>query len=125
MKEQILPLRPHHGLCLGFFRGEGYSGEFVQNMARMKTVLEGGATVRLTDKADCICANCPNRTEDGGCDSPEKVTRYDREVLNRCGLRVGQELSYQELTERVAARILQPGHRKQVCPDCQWTELCK
>ena len=23
---KIIPLRPHHGMCLAYFKGEGYSG---------------------------------------------------------------------------------------------------
>lgn len=121
----IYDLRPHHGLCLGFFRGKGYSGEFVINMARMKEVLESGAQVRLTNRADCICCGCPNQTREGGCVTAEKVAFYDAEVLRRCGLELGQELSYRELTELVRERILEPGRREAVCGDCQWTQLCR
>lgn len=121
----IYDLRPHHGLCLGFFRGKGYSGEFVINMARMKEVLEAGAEVRLTNRADCICRGCPNQTWEGGCVTAEKVAFYDAEVLRRCGLEPGQELSYRELMALVRERILEPGSREAVCGDCQWTQLCR
>lgn len=40
MGKAIIPLRAHHGLCLHFFRGKGYSGAFVENMARKKAMLE-------------------------------------------------------------------------------------
>ena len=40
MDEAVIPLRAHHGLCLRFFQGKGYSGAFVENMAQKKAMLE-------------------------------------------------------------------------------------
>lgn len=80
--------------------------------------------VRLTDQADEICRACPNNLS-GQCESAEKVRRYDREVLSRCGLTAGDVLPYRELTERVRKTILLPGHREEICGDCQWTDLCQ
>lgn len=36
----VYRIRAHHGMCLAFFRGQGYSGAFVENMANMKAILE-------------------------------------------------------------------------------------
>lgn len=116
-------LRPHHGLCLCFFRGKGYSDAFVENMARMQAALAEDPPVRLTEGADDICAACPNLIF-GRCADQEKVARYDREVLRRCGLHPGQILSYRELEAQVHRDILEPGQREAVCGDCQWNELC-
>ena len=27
-EEIVIPLRPHHGMCLAYFKGEGYSNGF-------------------------------------------------------------------------------------------------
>ena len=124
MDEASISLRAHHGLCLHFFQGKGYSGAFVENMARKKAMLEQNPLVRLTDQADEICRACPNNLS-GQCESAEKVRRYDREVLSRCGLTAGDVLPYRELTERVRKTILLPGHREEICGDCQWTDLCQ
>ena len=51
----------HHGMCLPFFRGEGYSGAFVENMTRMKKILEENPEICLVAGSDDICAACPNR----------------------------------------------------------------
>ena len=32
---KIIPLRPHHGMCLAYFKGEGYSNGFTAHMAEM------------------------------------------------------------------------------------------
>ncbi len=34
----VYKIRAHHGVCLYFFQGKGYSGEFVENMSRMKAI---------------------------------------------------------------------------------------
>lgn len=116
-------IRPHHGLCLAFFRGKGYSGEFVENMARMKAVLEENPLIRLTGGTDEICAACPNN-QGGRCESEEKVTRYDREVLRRCGLSVGEVLPYRAFEALVIRHILDARQREEICGDCQWDALC-
>ena len=118
---RVYRLRAHHGMCLPFFRGAGYSGAFVENMTRMKGILEENPTICLMDSTDDICAACPNRlTEVCG----EKASRYDREVLRRCGLTVGETLPYEEFSRKVIETILRPGVRGSICGDCQWSSLC-
>ncbi len=121
---EAYPIRPHHGLCLAFFRGKGYSEEFVENMTRMQKALEANAAVCLTEKTDGICAACPNN-QDGVCATAEKVARYDREVLRHCGLSTGDTLPFRELEARVRETILLPGKREEICGDCQWSGLCR
>ena len=57
----IYRIRAHHGMCLAFFQGKGYSGAFVENMANMKAILEENPDILLLDGPDDICAACPNR----------------------------------------------------------------
>lgn len=114
-------LRAHHGMCLPFFRGEGYSGAFVENMSRMQAILGENPPICLMDSADDICAACPNRQMEN---CAEKASRYDREVLRRCGLSAGQVLPYREFSRRVMETILRPGKRAEICGDCQWSSLC-
>lgn len=121
---EAYPIRPHHGLCLAFFRGKGYSEEFVENMTWMKAALEANAPVRLIDGTDAICAACPNN-QDGACATAEKVAHYDREVLRHCGLHAGDTLPFRELEARVRETILLPGKREEICGDCQWSGLCR
>ena len=96
----------------------------MENMAQKKAILEQNPLVRLTDQADEICRACLNNLC-GQCESAEKVRRYDREVLSRCGLTPGDVLPYRELAERVLNDILMPGRREEICGDCQWTGLCR
>ena len=118
---RIYNIRAHHGMCLFFFRGRGYSGEFVENMGKMKALLEENPQIRLMDGYDEICAACPNKLTET---CAEKASRYDREVLRRCGLSVGDTLPYRDFSENVIETILRPGDRRKICGDCQWSHLC-
>ena len=118
---RVYNLRAHHGMCLYFVRGKGYSGQFVENMGKMKAVLEENPTIRLMDSPDDICAACPNKVTEP---CAEKASRYDREVLRRCGLSVGDTLSYEDFSKKVVETILRPGVRGSICGDCQWSSLC-
>ena len=118
----VYRIRAHHGMCLAFFRGQGYSGAFVENMANMKAILEENPDILLLDGPDDICAACPNRlTEICG----EKACRYDREVLERCALSPGDILSFLDFSRKVKDAILRPGERAEICGDCQWSSLCQ
>ena len=118
----VYKIRAHHGMCLSFFQGKGYSGEFVENMSRMKAILEKNPEISLMDSPDDICAACPNRLTEN---CAEKASRYDREVLRRCGLSVGERLPYREFSRKVIETILRRGVRAEICGDCQWSSLCR
>ena len=119
---RVYNLRAHHGMCLYFFQGKGYNGEFVENMSHMKAVLEENPKVRLMDGPDDICAACPNKVTET---CAENASRYDREVLRRCGLSVGERLPYREFSRKVIETILRRGVRAEICGDCQWSSLCR
>ena len=115
-------IRAHHGMCLTFFQGKGYSGDFVENMGAMKKILEQNPLIRLVEGYDDVCAACPNKLAES---CAEKASRYDREVLRRCGLSVGDTLPYLEFSQKVIETILRPGLRGSICGDCQWSGLCR
>ena len=117
----VYKIRAHHGMCLSFFQGKGYSGDFVENMAAMKELLEQNPQIRLLEGYDDVCAACPNKRAET---CAEKASRYDREVLRRCGLSVGDTLSYEDFSKKVVETILRPGVRGAICGDCQWSSLC-
>ncbi|MCD8366840.1 MAG: DUF1284 domain-containing protein [Clostridiales bacterium] len=119
-----IPLRPHHGMCLAYYQGKGYSPAFTQAAdALLLRLTEENPVVRLTMAADVMCAACPNR-RGNECDGTGNASRYDRAVLERCGLREGDELPFLTFTAAVQSRILAPGGRAAICGGCQWNELC-
>lgn len=126
MKKQLetVQIRPHHGLCAEFFRGEGYSGEFCQNMAEvLKTLNETDPIVSPKAAPDLICGHCPNNGN-GVCSANEKVLRYDRKVLELCGIAEGTPLRWSEYRRLVREKIIEAGRLREVCGDCQWFGIC-
>ena len=118
-ERQTYPIRPHHGMCLAFFIGNGYSTGFTAHMQEMLELFTKGADVCLTVKTDEICSACPNNSQ-GICEAAEKVKRYDNAVLAECGLKEGQKLAFPEFTEAVQKKIIETGKRTKICGDCQW-----
>lgn len=112
-------LRPHHGLCLGFFEGYGYSDGFSRNMAAVLNSLKADTVIELAEGLDCICSNCPN--QDSGCPDAAK---YDGRVLKACGLTFGQKLTWTELTHKIRKCVTQPGKLEEICSDCRWIQIC-
>ena len=122
VREPIL-LRPHHGMCLTYFTGHGYSNDFTVHMYQVKNCLKGDVVVQLAAETDIICLKCPNNIK-GECEKPDLVKRYDSEVLARCDLSEGEKLRFVDFAKLVRERILAPGLRGEICRDCQWNELC-
>ena len=47
-----IPLRPHHGMCLAYFKGEGYSNGFSAHMQEMLDIFQKGAKIQLHADTD-------------------------------------------------------------------------
>lgn len=124
MKKKSYQLRPHHGMCLAYFQGNGYNEEFTAHMKEIDEELEENAEVQLVLSGDEICSACPNQKE-GNCVDSEKVREYDRAVLRACGWQEGETVDFKELTSKVEQKILSRGKRREICGSCQWDELCK
>ncbi len=126
-KSGRLILRPHHTLCLQFFAGRGYSGEFVQNMFHIRQMLveKPERIVLLHSGTDDICAACPNNRS-SRCKTQQKVARYDEKCRRACDFSPEQLLPWEEANRRVRDRILsRPGVRSRICSDCLWNSLCQ
>ena len=119
----MIRLRPHHGMCLAYFEGKGYSDGFTGNMQRMLEIFEKGTDVEMTVAGDEICKACPNLQE-GICLSADLVENYDRKVLEACGLREKDRLTFREFVDNVQKNVIQSGKRSEICGNCQWNEIC-
>mgnify|MGYP002748248055 CR=1 FL=1 len=100
----MICLRPHHGMCLAYFEGKGYSDGFTVNMQKMLEFFEKGADIELTVSGDEICKECPNLKE-GSCVSAGLVEAYDRKVLEACGLSEKVQMRFQEFVENVQKNV--------------------
>lgn len=123
-KSQVYPIRPHHGMCLAYFIGNGYSSGFTAHMQEMLDIFMGNAEIRLVVQTDEICSACPN-SQAGSCLTAEKVAQYDRAVLEACGLEEGQEMTFPEFASAVQEKVISTGKRPEICGSCQWDEICR
>ena len=117
-------IRPHHGMCIAFFQGKGYSNKFTAHMSEMIHKLENNPTICITTHTDANCLKYPNNIQ-GICEAESKVAEYDRQVLQRCSLRDGTIMSYADFKKTVYENILLPGKREEICGNCQWNEICR
>lgn len=122
-RENTYRIRAHHGLCTAFFEGKGYSEIFVKHMTEIINELEKNPEILLVQETDDICSCCPNCGK-GTCNTPEKVLRYDKSVLDMCGLKEGEAVRWQDFRKLVMENIILPGKRENVCGDCQWNSIC-
>lgn len=123
-EQKVIRLRPHHGMCLAFFEGKGYSEEFSIHMGQMLKILEKGSPVRLVLSDDDICKACPN-LKNHNCITEEWVARYDQAVLELCGLCENKVMDSAVFFSRVEERILENEKRKEICGDCEWNYICE
>lgn len=124
MHDDFIEIRPHHGLCAEFFVGKGYSEEFTENMAAtLKVLSENNPKIVPKKDTDLICGHCPNNVC-GNCASSEKVLRYDKRVLELCGIAEGTALFWEEYRRLLREKIIGAGRLREICGDCQWFPIC-
>ena len=122
-------LRGHHLICLQFFRGEGYSAKFVNNLGRViERAAENPALV--VEGADDVCAACPGLAADGSCLDPNageiEGCRLDRLATEVLGVKPGEELSLSRARELLAADAISAGRwRIEACAGCTWEDVCE
>jgi len=117
-------IRGHTLLCLQGFRRDGYSPEFINNMA---TILDGlkvkpSMQIQVTDTPDHFCTVCPNMKV--GCtlrgpDFEQHIVTQDRQVLALLGLEPAQVVTWKEVLSRIGARM-RGEMLGGICGDCQW-----
>ncbi len=122
--EKMVSLRAHHGMCIAFFQGKGYSDDFTAHMGSVIRRLKENPLIQISAQTDEICSKCPNNKQ-GICRTQDRVSDYDREVLLRCGLSEGMVLPFADFEKAVYQNILLCGSREDICGKCQWNNLCR
>lgn len=119
-----LNIRPHHGLCIRFFEGKGYSNAFTVHMAKVIEDLIENPKVCLVLKEDEICSACPNcRT--AGCETRDKVLAYDAAVLRLCNLEEEEVLDFRQFWDSITENIIEANKLSEICGDCEWAQICR
>jgi hypothetical protein len=127
MSDGPLRLRGHHLVCLQFYRGEGYSDAYVENLTR---IVERAATERvvIVDGADDVCAACPGLSAQGVCEDAgeELVGGLDGLALAVLGAEPGDALTLPEAREQLEADAFAVGRwRARACAGCSWEYVCE
>ena len=111
-------------LCLQFFEGKGYSDGFVDNMMKVKNLLEKeNPMVDLVNGADMICEKCPHRCGTV-CKNEDSVCEHDKRVYDQIIEEVGQRAHWSEITKIIYDNIINAGTMKETCGACQWSDIC-
>ena len=123
---KTINLRPHHLLCISFFKGKGYSDEFVSNMTRIASTLNEhkDTPISLVSEEDDLCAHCPNN-QNGICTAEDKSSRYDQLTLTALDIVTNPDsaIPYSTLRALADEKIINCGKRENICGDCEWTNL--
>ncbi|MHB1390416.1 MAG: DUF1284 domain-containing protein [Thermoleophilia bacterium] len=103
------------------FRGQGYSPQFIANLARVIHQLENNhrQNVRLVAGVDDICCACPH-IDAGECNCPDHdVNDLDLRVAGHIGMAPGQSGSWTDMLAVIGNRMT-PNDIRQLCFNCRW-----
>ena len=121
-------LRGHTLLCLQGFRGEGYSGEFVQNLAAIHRRLNEHPEqwIEVIEAPDAVCAACPHQAS-SGCTvthehSEAEMQAQDRHVMGLLGLQAGTIIRWRDVLKRIRT-VLNGESLLSICGQCRWLPL--
>ncbi|CAG0962679.1 MAG: DUF1284 domain-containing protein [Candidatus Methanoperedens sp.] len=114
-------LRGHHLICLNFFRGEGYSEDFIKNIY---AVLKK-EKVEIVSGPDEVCAKCPY-LNDKKCASneysDEMILVQDKEALRLLGFMAGKIVDWKMIAV-ILPDILEEW-KVQFCAGCGYRKVC-
>ncbi len=115
-------LRGHHLICLNFFRGEGYSPEFIENIGNILN----HSQIHVVFGADDVCAMCPHLKDDTCLyseDSEEHVTELDQMAYRLLEIHPGEVTEWKSLKEKLP--FVMKIWKNFVCRDCDWKNVCE
>ena len=121
-------LRGHHLICLQFYRGQGYSDEFVANLDRVqKSAVDSPAVI--VSGPDDVCAACPGLGADGTCQHPDtgeaEALRIDALALQLLDAAIGETLSLSQAHARLSGDAAAVSRwRDESCTSCPWESAC-
>ncbi|KCZ73066.1 hypothetical protein ANME2D_00125 [Candidatus Methanoperedens nitroreducens] len=114
-------LRGHHLICLNFFRGEGYSEDFIKNLY---SVLRK-ESIEIVKGPDEVCARCPY-LKNNRCSSDEytdeMILDQDREALRLLMFKPGEVVDWKIIAAKIPQVIEE--WKARFCLDCRYQEVC-
>lgn len=120
-KERKALLRGHHLICLNFFRGEGYSEEFIDNLfAVIKK-----EKIEIVTGADDVCRKCPYQKDDKCRSSDytdEKIHFQDKKALQLLEFKPGMIIDWKMIASKLPD-ILEEW-KAEFCCACGYRKVC-
>jgi hypothetical protein len=117
-----MEFRGHHFICLHFFRGEGYTPEFIKNLESLFSEIDE-REIKVIMGADDICKPCPNLM-DGLCTKgEEKIAELDLLAMNLLNIKPGDLVRWRDVRNKLAEVL--PIWKKYACFDCEYKDVCK
>lgn len=117
-----MKLRGHHLICLHFFKGEGYTSEFVKNLEVILSKVET-REVRIVMGPDDLCKACPNLSGERCTKGEKKITELELLALNLLKGNPGDTIEWEDIKERLPEIL--DRWKKRACLDCEYEEVCK
>ncbi len=114
-------LRGHHLICLNFFRGEGYSQDFIKNIYSVISK----ERVEIVKGADEVCAKCPYLKDEKCSNSDytdEKIMFQDKEALKLLALKAGMTVDKKIISARIPQII--DKWKVKFCLECGYRKVC-
>lgn len=121
--EPTIALRPHHFLCMRFWKGHGYSEDYTRRVEELLPRIQADEPVTVTFGPDSLCNACPH-LQNGICESQDHVLSFDRGVMEHCGITDGMVTTWSQMYAIVTEKIMDTGAFETICGDCAWGELC-
>ncbi len=114
-------LRGHHLICLNFFRGEGYSEDFIRNIYSVI----GKKSIEIVKGPDDVCDRCPHLKGDI-CSSmeftDEMIQHQDREALRLLEFNPGMSVDWKMIADKLPGII--EVWKAQFCGGCGYRKVC-
>lgn len=120
-----MKLRGHHLICLHFYRGEGYSEEYVKHLQRVVNKAIKGELIEVAAGADDVCRACPY-LQDNLCahkeDADNEIRELDQKALEFLSVHPGSRVLWSDLQKKVMAA--NKSWVDSFCSGCDWLDLC-
>jgi hypothetical protein len=123
---KLIKLRGHHLICLHFFRGEGYSPEFIERLTKILERAEAGEEIVVSPIADEVCRICPylkgvKCIYNKGADT--EIREMDKTALKLLGLRNRDKVQWLNIREMLPDIF--PEWAGKYCVKCDWRWVCE
>jgi hypothetical protein len=125
-RNRSMRLRGHHLICLHFFRGEGYSSDFVANLYELLDRAKSGEEIEVVDSADDVCRQCPHLKEEICCYREHfeaAIKEMDSAAFELLATAANRKIEWLMIGESLPAIFKDWSNR--FCQDCDWNAACQ